>query len=181
LLVAPNHEVHPSAVDPANDASEERLGDFDDYAILPVDTSFSPLNADSESFEAEMPYVKRLIVPGVSDYSYTLREREDIGRWTQALHFDKNGGCSRQPIYPAGDSSHRCIYTKCQTAPAMSGAPIFSYDLVGRHFFIGGIHLRAGSLPAQDDRRECGDRKGFNVGITLPADVLKIAQKHPRN
>ena len=175
LLAAPSRAFHPTGYQslPA-DGSQGPLTDLSDYLVLKVSTTVVPFNSGQVALRGDLPYREFLLIPGISVYSYWFRQKMQIESWPDAVRIDKSPSCARF-LYPMnmGTAAARrsCILTQCQTLQAMSGAPIVGYDPNTKQLLVGGIHLRSGPEP----RPECGDQTGFNVGITLPAEILKLA------
>jgi hypothetical protein len=79
---------------------------------------------------------------------------------------------------PTSEADRLCIYHKAPTFGGLSGAPIIGsdFDATGTPLrrFVVGLHLRSGTPedPYQLNA-DCGSYPDFNIGLALPAEVLK--------
>src|SRR5581483_1998749 len=173
LLAAPARAFHSTGSQSPH-TSQDPLTDSSDYLVLKVDTTTVPFNSRQVVLRSDVPYREILLIPGISVYSYWFRQKMRIESWPAAVRIDKSPSCTRFP-FPMTEGTpaeiRRCILTQCQTLQAMSGAPIVGYDPATQQLLVGGIHLRSGPEP----RPECGNQQGFNVGVTLPAEILQLA------
>ncbi|NOJ39056.1 trypsin-like serine protease [Bradyrhizobium australiense] len=180
LLSIPEVAFEPTAVENPRDIDDDRLlTDREDFAVLRVETHAIPLNIPINSFREQLPFTDYLLIPGVNLYDYWIRNANLSGDWLKSVRVNKGRSCFRHQFDDIDQAvAARCVFDICQTLEAMSGSAIFGYDHVRQMVFIGGIHLRAGLLgndPIIRQRRECGERESFNVGITLPKEVIDLA------
>lgn len=156
--------------------TEDKLTDANDYVILEVDTSSAPFRQKQTLFRPELPYQEYLVIPAVSMFSHDSSTLTSTN-WFEAVRVDKGRSCFRHRIDKGGESTSHCIFTRCQTSRAMSGAPIFIYDANQRTVYVGGMHIRSGlrPYPPSSSQRECDAHQDFNVGITLSPRIIEVA------
>jgi len=180
LLSAPQLDFRPTALENSRDLDDERLlSDREDFAVLRIETHSIPLSPPATFFREQLPFTEYLLIPGVNLYDYWLRNANVSGDWLKSVRVNKGRSCFRHQVDNLErDVSARCVFDICQTLEAMSGAAIFGYDHTRQMVYVGGIHLRAGLLgndPVVRSHRECGQQESFNVGITLPKEIVDLA------
>jgi hypothetical protein len=110
-----------------------------------------------------------------------LDERPE--RWLEAVRFARLNSARLYTASeigkpePTGPFAEECLFHRAQSLPGMSGAPILAWRepiSAGEklRFFVIGIHLRNG-MDHAGRAGGCGERRGFNIGIRIPARVLQ--------
>lgn len=171
LIGAPRLEFTPNRIFRAPDISgSTELTDSGDIAVIEIDTESVPMLQGLVKYSTSLASNEHLMVPGVNLLVYRLVVHRDTRFWERALRVDKSDSCVRDPTRgTVAPSQTSCIYDRCQTLEAMSGAPIFV--IKDKQIYIAGIHLRSGQHAELG--RECGSKPGFNVGVTLPKWVSR--------
>lgn len=171
LIGAPRLKFTPNRISraPAVNGSS-KLSDSGDIAVVEIDTTAVPMQQGLVKYSTSLAPNEHLMVPGVNLLAYRLVVHRDTRYWEHALRVDRSDSCVRDSAKRnVASSQTSCIYDRCQTLEAMSGAPIFV--IKEEQIYIAGIHLRSGRYA--EPARECGSEPGFNIGVTLPKWVAE--------
>jgi hypothetical protein len=165
--------------------------DFGDYWYLKIAKVGLDFRKQQDDFRSTVRQGTWLLFSGISRPALLLDAEGDDRRWASSFRWTKVAGAQWIPELrlpkppPSVEAAKACIYHKAPSFNGMSGAPIIGSDPAPSadkppKLFVTGLHLRSGApdLAHQDDA-DCGDYPAYNIGLALPADVLRRVIPRP--
>ncbi|MCA0056831.1 MULTISPECIES: trypsin-like serine protease [unclassified Mesorhizobium] len=156
--------------------------DLGDYALLRIAKPKLPFTWTSADFTREILPRQSIIIVAISNAVFAAKSM-GVEDWLDAVRFSRTNASQVLPIEevkpPPSTAEYKaeCIYHTAPTFEGMSGAAILgvrrpaSSSQSPRRYVLG-IHIRNGALDAP-----CGNRPLVNIGIRIPAAVLKLVNK----
>ena len=165
--------------------------DFGDLVLLKLSDTVN-FAVMKDHFGENLSYGDWITILGVNLVPFTLYADNDINKWIDALRFSRDWSSRRfkidELLIPpqSATAAAVCIYHKAPTFPGMSGAPILGINRSKKLgddtiVYVAGVHLRGGdAFGQQGSLNSCGHYPDFNIGITLPKEILEMLEITPQ-